>query len=77
MLRESVEHIIDRAHTRPAWWAEPAPEGDGLFLVRSKDCVMAEGLTRDQAMNIASEYNLARVDAKSLARRRQNERHTA
>jgi hypothetical protein len=71
-IREPIEQVAERARSRSAWWAEPSAAGDGLYLVRSDDGVIAEGLTQRQAMTIASEYNLARDDAQTLARRQAN-----
>jgi hypothetical protein len=67
-LQETIDTIAHRADQREVWWAEPAPGEDGVYLVRSDDGVIAEGLTRDQAMSIAGAYNLARSDAKALGR---------
>ena len=71
-LREHIDQLADRVLSRPGWWAEPSGSGDGLFVVRSETGVIAQGLTQQQAMTIASEYNLARTDAQTLAKHRQS-----
>ena len=73
-MHESIDKIARRAGGRTPWWAEPSERGDGLYLVRSARRVIADGLTQRQAMIIAGEYNLARSDAESLAKRRDNTR---
>ena len=74
LMHEAVDPIAKRASDRQGWWAEPSGQGDGLYLVRSPDQVIAEGLTQQQAMTIAAEYNLARSDALVLARVRSRRR---
>ena len=70
VMRESMEPIAVRAVKRPVWWAEPSQRGDGLYLVRTRGEVIADGLPQNQAMTIAAEFNLARSDAQMLARQR-------
>ncbi|MBT8486490.1 MAG: hypothetical protein HKO59_04205 [Phycisphaerales bacterium] len=69
-IRESIEKIAGRARERAMWWAEPSGRGDDLYVVRSRSGVVADGLTQQQAMSIAGEYNLARSDAETLSRTR-------
>ncbi len=67
-LREPIEAVVERAASRGGWWAEPSSLRKGLFLVRSEEGVIVDGLGLTQAMTIAGQYNLARDDAEKLAR---------
>ena len=70
-LSEPIDQLADRVASRPGWWAEPSGNDDDQFVVCCQTGVIAENLTRHQAMTIASEYNLARTDAQALAKHRQ------
>ena len=67
-LAQPIEQVADRAREREVWWAEATGRGDELYLVRSANGVIADGLTQKQAMMLASEYNQARTDAEKLAK---------
>ena len=66
-ITEPIEQVTQRAGRRVGWWAEPSGRADGLYVIQSDVGLIADGLTSQQAMTIASEYNLARTDALKLA----------
>ena len=68
-ITEPIQQIARRAGQRVGWWAEPSGRGDGVYVIQSETGLIADGLTQNQAMTVAAEYNLARTDAGTLADR--------